>query len=261
MQPGSAIEVISNWYIDHIVKDVTGAGIIFDSTLNCFKSSQPIGGLYPTESFTNPTELKSLIRLFGGYGFDKFDRMLRELTAALLNCIDTALRSNRESLEAVAVSVSSGDRIEREANLRQILDIEPLVGFCIQAGQAITFRKLLAEAAGSVLEEKAPLFYSLLDGVMKHLPSEIPDRDEVVRLRRVASGVNLGKEHDIEWVHSILSEAGGINDNSRVLLPYLCAGFMMSGTWNSVVYDVKAGGFNNNLHCLARYGDDKTLGF
>ncbi|KAJ4785686.1 transcription activator [Rhynchospora pubera] len=252
VQPGSAIEVISNWYIDHIVKDVTGSGVIFDSTINCFKSSQPIGGLHPAESFTNPTELKSLIRLFGGYGFDKFDCMLRELAAALLNCIDTALRSNRESLEAVAVSVSSGDRIEREANLRQILDIEPLVGFCIQAGQAIAFRKLLAEAAGALLEEKAPLIHSLLDGVMKHLPNEIPDREEVVRLRKVASGVNVGREHDIQWVHSILSEAGGINDNSRVFLPYLCAGFMMSGTWNSVVYDVKSGGFNNNLHCLTR---------
>ncbi|KAJ3692681.1 hypothetical protein LUZ60_011776 [Juncus effusus] len=253
VQAGSAIEIVTNWYVDHIVKDVTNSGITFDTSSNLFRSSHQ-NGIFSAESFTNLSELKSLVRLFGPYGFQKFDQTLKELTAALLNCVDTALRANRESLESVAGAIIAGDRIERETSLKQILDIEPLVGFCIQAGQAIAFRKLLTESAGKVLEEKVPLVYSLLNGVLKILDNEIPERDEIIRLRRVASCVDLGREHDIEWVREILSRIGGgiSEDNSRVLLPYLCAGFMSSSMWGSVVYDVKNGGFNNNLHCLAR---------
>ena len=36
------------------------------------------------------------------------DRMMKEHTTALLNCIDTSLRSNREMLEAVAAGMHSG---------------------------------------------------------------------------------------------------------------------------------------------------------
>ncbi|KAL5648269.1 hypothetical protein ACJX0J_039078, partial [Zea mays] len=54
------------------------------------------------------------------------------------------------------------------------------------------------------------------------------------------------------WVHSILADAGAANDNSWILLPYLCAAFMVSNIWNGAVYDVNIGGLSNNLHCLAR---------
>ncbi|XP_073011838.1 probable protein NAP1 [Typha latifolia] len=250
-QTGSAIEIISNWYLENIVKDISGAGVIFVTAGNCFKSAETIGG-YSAESFTDVRELKALVRLFGGYGFDRIDKMLREHTAALLNCVDTTLRSNREALESLSGSVNSGDRIEREANLKQIIDLETLVSFCIQAGQAIAFRKLLVEAVGSVLEEKAPLIYSLLHGVAKQLPDEIPDKDEIMRLRRVISSIGVGGEHDTEWIYSIMVEAGAANDNSWNLLPYLCASFMVSNMWSMTIYNVNIGGFNNNLHCLAR---------
>nr|CAD1842375.1 unnamed protein product [Ananas comosus var. bracteatus] len=250
IQTGTSIETISNWYIDYIVKDISCAGVAFAAD-NCFTSLQPIGG-YLAESFTDVRELKALIRLFGGYGFDRIDRMVREHTAALLNCIDTSLRSNREALEGFAGSVNNGDRIEREANLKQILDLETLVGFCIQAGQAISFRKLLVEAAGAVLEEKVPLIFSLLQGVAKHLPEDLPEKDEISRLKRIASSVGVGGDHDTEWMHSIMAEAGAANDNSWSFLPYLCAAFMTSNIWSMTAYNVSTGEFNNNLHCLSR---------
>ncbi|KAM3190126.1 hypothetical protein ACQJBY_068371 [Aegilops geniculata] len=249
---GSAIEIICSWYIENIVRDASRTGVVFDATHNCFRSSQPIGGGYLAESFTDKRELKALVRLFGGYGIDKMDKMLREHTSALLNCIDSALRSNRDALEGLAGSVNSGDRIERDANLRQIIDIEALADFCIQAGQAITFRQLLVEAVGAVLEEKVPLIYSLLKGLTMQLPDEVPDKNEIIRLRRVASSVGVGDKHDAEWVHSILAESTSVSDNSWILLPYLCSAFMVSNMWSSAVYDVNTGGFSNNLHCLAR---------
>ncbi|KAM3210383.1 hypothetical protein ACQJBY_064392 [Aegilops geniculata] len=249
---GSAIEIICSWYIENIVRDASRTGVVFDATHNCFRSSQPIGGGYLAESFTDKRELKALVRLFGGYGIDKMDKMLREHTSALLNCIDSALRSNRDALEGLAGSVNSGDRIERDANLRQIIDIEALADFCIQAGQAITFRQLLVEAVGAVLEEKVPLIYSLLKGLTMQLPDEVPDKNEIIRLRRVASSVGVGDKHDAEWVHSILAESTSASDNSWILLPYLCSAFMVSNMWSSAVYDVNTGGFSNNLHCLAR---------
>ncbi|KAL0906383.1 hypothetical protein M5K25_024874 [Dendrobium thyrsiflorum] len=136
LQSGSVIEMVSNWYMDNIVKDLNGASVMF-------------------------------------------------------------------------------------VHLRQILDIETLeVSFCVQAGQAITFRRILVEAVGAVLEEKAPLIFSLLSGTSKHLPDEIPE-----------------KAYDSSWS----------------LLPYLCAAFMVSTLWSTTSFDVSTGGFNNNMHCLARF--------
>ncbi|KAF8412694.1 hypothetical protein HHK36_000662 [Tetracentron sinense] len=248
---GSAIEAVCNWYIENIVKDFSGAGILFAPINKCFKSTRPVGG-YFAESVTDLRELKAFVRIFGGYGVDRLDRMMKEHTAALLNCINTSLQSNREALEAVAGSLHSGDRIEREANLKQIVDMDTMVGFCIQAGQAIAFDRLLAEAAGAVLEEGAPLVFSLLAGIIKHLPDEIPEKDEIRRLRGVANSVGVVGDHDSDWVRSILEEVGGANDVSWSLLPYLFAACMTSNVWNTTAFNVDTGGFNNNIHCLAR---------
>lgn len=252
MATGSAIESVGNWYLENIVKDISNTGVLYDPTRHCFKSSKLIGTC-TAESYTDIRELKAIIRIFGGYGFDRIDRLLKEHTAALLNCIDTTLRSNHEALEGLAGSVSFGDRIEREASIKQILDIETLVGFCIQAGQAIAFRKLLVEAAGAVLEEKAPLIVSLLHGIARQLPSDIPENDDITRLRRLASSVCANEDHDTEWIHAIMAEVGVANDSSWSLLPYLCAAFMVSNIWSMTAYNINTGGFNNNVHCLARY--------
>lgn len=248
---GSATEVVCNWYIDNIVKDVSGAGILFTPIHKCFKSTRPVGG-YFAESVTDLRELQAFVRVFGGYGVDRLDRMMKEHTAALLNCIDTSLRSNREVLEAVAGSMHSGDRIEREACSRQMVDLDTVIGFCVEGGQALAFDQLLAEAAGVVLDEGAPLIYSLLSGVVKHIPEEIPEKKDIRRIRGVANSVNIVGDHDSEWIRSILEDVGGANDGSWTLLPYLFATFMTSNIWNTTGFNVDTGGFNNNIHCLAR---------
>lgn len=248
---GSAVEAVCHWYIENIVKDISGAGILFAPFHRCFKSMRPVGG-YFAESVTDLRELMSFVRIFGGYGVDRLDKMMKEHTAALLNCIDTSLRANRENLEAVAGSMHSGDCLEREANVKQIIDMDTMIGFCIQAGQAIAFDSFLAEAAGLVLEEGAPLIHSLLVGIAKHLPEEIPEKKEIRRMKSVANTINVLDDHDSEWIKSILEEVGGASDGSWNLLPYLFATFMTSNIWNTTAFNIDTGGFNNNIHCLAR---------
>lgn len=248
---GSATETVCHWYIENVVKDVSGAGILFAPRHRCFKSTRPVGG-YFAESVTDLRELKAFVRVFGGYGVDRLDRMMKEHTAALLNCIDTSLRANRDNLEAVAGSMHSGDRIDRDTNIKQIVDLDTMVGFCIQAGQAVAFDRLLAEAGTAVLEEGAPLIHSLLTAAAKHLPDEIPEKKEIRRLKRVANNFNIASDHDAEWVRSILEEVGGANDASWSLLPYLFATLMTSNIWNSSGFNVDTGGFSNNIYCLAR---------
>ncbi|KAI7756681.1 hypothetical protein M8C21_017558, partial [Ambrosia artemisiifolia] len=169
------------------------------------------------EAVTDLKELQAFVRTFGGYGVDRLDRMMKEHTAALLNCIDTSLRANREALEAVLGSIHSGDRIEREANVRQIIDVET-------AGQAIAFDSLLAEAGGAVLAEGAPLIHSLLTAVSTHLPVEIPEKKEIRRMRRVANGVGVVADHDSQWVREILEDVGGATDNSWGCISAVVAG-------------------------------------
>ncbi|KMZ57975.1 hypothetical protein ZOSMA_7G00040, partial [Zostera marina] len=71
---GSALEIVCNWYIENIVKDTIGADVYFAPFHNCFKSSKAFEG-NTAEAFTNIRELKSIFRIFGGYGFDTLDRM------------------------------------------------------------------------------------------------------------------------------------------------------------------------------------------
>ncbi|CAA3011760.1 60S ribosomal L18-2-like [Olea europaea subsp. europaea] len=59
-------------------------------------------------------------------------------------------------MEAIAGSMLSGSRRQTEANIKQIVDVDKIVGLCIQAGQAIAFDSLLAEAVGFVLDEAPP---------------------------------------------------------------------------------------------------------
>ena len=143
--------MVCYWYIENIEKDISGAGILFAPVHKCFKSTRPVGG-YFAGSVIDLRELQSYVRIFGGYGVDRLDRMMKEHTTTLLNCIDTSLRSNREVLEAVAAGMHSGDHTE-ESYLRQIGDMNTIIGFCIQAGQALTFDQLLAKTARAVLEE------------------------------------------------------------------------------------------------------------
>ncbi|XP_061355533.1 protein NAP1 [Gastrolobium bilobum] len=248
---GSATEAVCNWYIENIIKDVSSAGILFVPIHKCFRSTRPVGG-YFAESVTDLRELQAFVRIFGGYGVDRLDRMLKEHTAALLNCIDTSLRSNHDVLEAVATSLHAGDRIEREACMKQIVDLETVIGFCVQAGLALAFDRLLAEASGAMLEEGAPLIYSLLAGVVKHLPDGVPEKEEIKRMRTVANTVGVVSDHDSVWVRSILEEVGGASDGSWNLLPYLFATFMTSNIWSTTAFNVDTEGFSNNIHCLAR---------
>lgn len=248
---GSATESVCNWYIENIIKDVSGAGILFVPIHKCFRSTRPVGG-YFAESVTDLRELQAFVRIFGGYGVDKLDRMLKEHTAALLNCIVTSLRSNRDVLEAVATSLHAGDRIERETSVKQIVDLETVIGFCVQAGLALAFDRLLAEASGAILEEGAPLIHSLLAGVVKHLPDGVPEKEEIRRIRTVANTLGVVDDHDSVWVRSILEEVGGASDGSWGLLPYLFSTFMTSNIWSTTAFNVDTEGFSNNIHCLAR---------
>ncbi|CAA2996854.1 Hypothetical predicted protein [Olea europaea subsp. europaea] len=116
----------------------------------------------------------------------------------------------------------SADRIETEANIKQIVDMDTMVGFCI---------------------------------VAKHLPNKIPEKKEI-RMRRVGVSVNVVGDHDSEWVRLILEEVGGASDGSWNVLPYLFATFMTSTIWNTTAFNVDTGGFSNNVHCLVHCFSD-----
>ncbi|CAO2814561.1 unnamed protein product [Amaranthus hypochondriacus] len=251
LQTGLAAETICNWYVENIVKDVSGAGVLFVPAHKCFRSTRPIGG-YFAESVTDTRELQAFIQLFGSYGVDRLKRMLKDHTAALLNCIGTSLRSNRDILEAIAGSLHAGDRMESDANTKQIVDLDTVVEFCIQAGQALAFDQLISEAAGDVLKEDAPLIYSLLQSIVPHLPKEVPEKKDIRRMKEVANSIGTLNDHDTEFVRSIMEDIGASNETSWNLLPYLFSTFMSSSIWNTTTFNVDTGGFNNNIHCLAR---------
>lgn len=246
---GTAISIICDWYLENVVKDVNGAGILFTPIDKCFKSARPVGG-YFAEAVTDLSELKAFVRLFGPYGVDKLDGIIREHLTALLSCIDTTLRSNKEYLEALSAHMHNWR--ERDYYLKQVHELEPLINFSIQVGQALCFSSLLAEAAGQVLDANTPLLFSLLSDFTKHLPASLPEREDIRRLKTLTNTLGVTKEHDTALVNSILLDMVGVGDVTWGLLPYLYATCMTSNIWSISAFNVSTGGFNNNVHCLAR---------
>ena len=76
-----------------------------------------------------------------------------------------------------------------------------------------TFEPLLAEAGGAVLAEGAPLIHSLVTLVATHLPLEVPEKNEIRRMRRVANSLGVVHDHDSEWVRKIFEEVGGASES------------------------------------------------
>ncbi|KAH9315390.1 hypothetical protein KI387_024017, partial [Taxus chinensis] len=247
---GSAISVICDWYLENVVKDVNGAGILFTPIDKCFKSARPVGG-YFAESVTDLCELKAFVRLFGLYGVDKLVGMIQEHLTALLNCIDITLRTNKEPLEALSAKLDN--QTERDYYMKQIQELEALINFSIQVGQALCFSSLLAEASGQVLDANTPLLFSLISDFTKHLPASLPEKEDIRKMKTLSSTLGVSLDHDVALVHSVLLDMGGAGDVTWGLLPYLCAAYMTSNIWSTSAFSISTGGFNNNVHCLARF--------
>lgn len=245
---GTATSTICNWYMDNVVKDVNGAGVVFTPSDKTFRAVRPLGGSL-TEVVADISELKAFVRVFGPYGVGKLDNLLHEHISVLLGRIDKLLHSNKDALETLALNMHNS--YERESALKQVIEIEPLMAFSIQVGHTLSFRSLLTEAAAEVLESNIPILFTLLSDYVKNAPPSIPERQEILSLKMLAGRLGAIAQQDATVVHSVLKIIGAGN-SVWVLLPYLYVCCMVSHVWNSSSYSIHTGGFNNNVHCLAR---------
>lgn len=246
---GKAVTSICDWYIENVVKDVKSAGVCFSPLDLCFKSLKLIGS-ESAESFTDIAELKAFIRVFGPYGVDKLDACLREHIAGLLNSVDIILRANKEALEAFAANMH--DRPERELALKHVTELENFMKLSLQIGHALSMRSILARATSQVLQSSTPLLFAVFADFVRFSPSSIPERQDLLKLKLLASRIGASTEQDAVMVHSILMDVGGAGDSTWALLPYFYITAMTSNVWHTSAFNVLTEGFNNNVHSLAR---------
>lgn len=248
---GEAVCTITDWYVENLLHDAKSSGVIFSPLDKCFKSSRPIGRV-AAESVADLAELKAFVRIFGPYGVDKLcDSLLGQLTA-LVDTLDTFLRSNKEVLESLAGNLHS--KSHRESMLSQLAELETLMSNTMRVGHMLSMRSLLAEATAQVLRTNTPLLFSLLTDFCKHAPASIPEKPNLLRLKNVASRVGAIEleEGDAVMIHSILSHMEGAGDPTWGLLPFLFVSCMTSNVWNSTTFSILTGGFTSNVHCLSR---------
>ncbi|KAJ7555822.1 hypothetical protein O6H91_05G056100 [Diphasiastrum complanatum] len=243
-----AVSTICEWYVEYIVKDSKGVGVSFMPLESCFRSAKPLGKI-STEMVADLSELKAFVRIFGPYGVDKFDNCLREQLTILLNCISITLGSNKEALEALSANMHN--RTDRDLALQNLMELETLMNFSLQVGHTLSLKWLLAKAASQVLEETTPLLFSLFVDFVKHAPLSVPEKQDVLRLKMLSCQIGATSDVDITLLQSILLDLGGAGD-IWALLPYLYVACMTSTIWNSSTFSIQTGGFNNNVHCLAR---------
>ncbi|XP_024388834.1 probable protein NAP1 isoform X3 [Physcomitrium patens] len=248
---GEAVCTIADWYVENLLRDAKASGVIFSPLDKCFKSTRPIGRV-AAESVADLAELKAFVRIFGPYGVDKLCNSLLEQLTVLVDTLDTFLRSNKEILESLAGNLHS--KSHRENMLLQIVELEILMSNAMRIGHMLSMRALLAEATGQVLRTNTPLLFSLLTDFCKHAPATIPEKPNLLRLKRVSSRVGAVEleEGDAVMIHSILNNMEGAGDPTWGLLPFLFVACMNSNVWNSTTFSVLTGGFTSNVHCLAR---------
>ncbi|KAG0587429.1 hypothetical protein KC19_2G163800 [Ceratodon purpureus] len=248
---GEAVCTITDWYVENLLRDAKSSGVVFSALDKCFKSTRPIGRV-AAESVADLAELKAFVRIFGPYGVDKLcDSMFTQLTA-LVDTLDTFLRTNKEVLESLAGNLHS--KGHRENMLNQLVELETLMSNTLRVGHILSMRSLLAEATAQVLRTNTPLLFSLLTDFCKHAPANIPEKPNLLRLKNVASRVGAIEleEGDAVMVHSILSTMDGSGDSTWGLLPFLFVACMTSNVWNSTTFSILTGGFTSNVHCLSR---------
>lgn len=248
---GEAVCTIADWYVENLLRDAKASGVIFSPLDKCFKSTRPIGRV-AAESVADLAEVKAFVRIFGPYGVDKLCNSLLEQLTVLVDTLDTFLRSNKEILESLAGNLHS--KSHRENMLLQIVELEILMSNAMRIGHMLSMRALLAEATGQVLRTNTPLLFSLLTDFCKHAPATIPEKPNLLRLKRVSSRVGAVEleEGDAVMIHSILNNMEGAGDPTWGLLPFLFVACMNSNVWNSTTFSVLTGGFTSNVHCLAR---------
>jgi NCK-associated protein 1 len=252
---GKAVTIMSNCFMDNVVKDVNGSGVVFDPADKSFRTCKAVNTA--PEILVDIRELKAFVRIFGPYGVDKLESLLQEYLGILMGSIDIALRANKDALETLALNMHH--HYERDEALKQVQDIESLMAFSIQIGHAINFRLLLSEATAAVLESNIPSLFSLLSDFARYAPSSIPENEDVLRLKVLTGRLSNIIGQDAAILHSVLRKLSGAGDTMWIFLPYLYVCCMISNVWNTSAYSVHAGAFNNNVHCLARYMDSLCI--
>lgn len=248
---GEAVCKIADWYIEYLLRDTKASGVLYSPLDKCFRSTRPIGRV-AAESVADLAEMKAFVRTFGPYGVDKLcDSLLGQLTA-LVDTLDSSLRTNKEVLESLAGNLYS--QAHRENMLQQIVELELLMANALRVGHMLSMRALLAEATSHVLRSNTPLLFSLLTDFSKHAPVSIPEKPSLLRLKAVASRVGAieAEEGDAVMIHNLLTQMEGAGDPTWALLPFLFVACMTSTIWNSTNFSIYSGGFTTNVHCLAR---------
>eukprot|EP00752_Nemacystus_decipiens_P003733 g3439.t1 len=261
-EPKNVLDNISGWYVKMLKMISPGGrstGIVYVPARQGFVSSSSAAatasGGPPVDLFFDLEELRALCMLLGSGGARSVEKAVLDFVAARVREMQLVLTAKQTVLEEFRAAYTSNHWDEA---LRAIGNLDSFVEDAIAIGNALTLRRLLTEALGSVYEGTMPFLRKTVDLGCKAVDAGAGGRG-MDAFKRLAGDFGLPFKYED---HSLLLSLDGCIDTPVwSLLPYAFAASFSSESWRKCEYVSRLGVFKNNEHVIATTIIDLTKAF
>ncbi|CAM9699705.1 unnamed protein product [Pylaiella littoralis] len=260
--PSNVLDNISRWYVTLLKMISPGgksSGIVYVPARQGFVASSSAvataGGGPPVDLFFDLEELRALCTLLGSGGARSVEKAVLDFVATRVRDMQLMLTAKQTALEEFRAGYATkhwGDTLRALGNLGSFVED------AIAIGNALTLRRLLNEALGSVYEGTMPFLRKTVDLGCKAVDAGAGGRG-MDAFKRLAGDFGLALKYED---HSLLLALDGCIDTPVwSLLPYAFAASFSSESWRKCEYVSRLGVFKNNEHVMVTTIVELTTAF
>ncbi|CAM9877910.1 unnamed protein product, partial [Ectocarpus sp. 12 AP-2014] len=261
--PKNVLDNISGWYLN-LLKTISpggrSSGIVYVPSRQGFVSSSSAAataasGGPPVDLFFDLQELRALCTLLGSGGARSVEKAVLDFVATRVREMQLTMTAKQTVLEEFRAAYSTS---HWEDALKAVGNMDSFVEDSIAIGNALTLRRLLNEALGSVYEGTMPFLRKTVDLGCKAIDAGAGGRG-MDAFKRLAGDFGLPFKYED---HSLLLALDGCIDTPVwSLLPYAFAASFSSELWRKCEYVSRLGVFKNNEHVIVTTILDLTKAF
>ncbi|CAN0212276.1 unnamed protein product [Scytosiphon promiscuus] len=261
-QTENVLDNISGWYVTLLKMISPGGkssgGIVYVPARQGFvpasATAAPSGGP-PVDLFFDLQELRALCTLLGSGGARLVEKAVLDFVATRVREMQLMLTAKSAVLEEFREAYATS---RWEEALRSVGNLDSFVEDAIAIGNALTLRRLLNEALGSVYEDTMPFLRKTVDLGCRAVDAGAGGRG-MDAFKRLAGDFGLPFKYED---HSLLLSLDGCIDTPVwSLLPYAFAASFSSESWRKCEYVSRLGVFKNNEHVIVTTIIDLTKAF
>eukprot|EP00878_Enallax_costatus_P010261 GHUV01010711.1.p1 GENE.GHUV01010711.1~~GHUV01010711.1.p1 ORF type:complete len:604 (+),score=239.17 GHUV01010711.1:1353-3164(+) len=173
VQLHSMVQAYGEWYMQHVIRDAKGLGVLYAPQLRRFTCVA--GQVDLMQQRASLPELTALLQMFGPYAALKLAEMSEGVVLDCLSQLDSCLARWKELLDPVTMAVVRDDSCADAvaAACGALADEGQVLTQARQLSRCLAFRQLLAEALATALNTNLPVIGATLDAVASNAAIDI----------------------------------------------------------------------------------------